>query len=68
MTLRERVLAALDHKQTDRVPLQFSAANMDPKQLKDNYGKTLCFEGGMCVQKVLPFGSVEEVRDETRGY
>ncbi len=46
--------------------LQFSAANMDPKQLKDNYGRTLCFEGGMCVQKVLPFGSVEEVREETR--
>ena len=46
--------------------LQFSAANMDPHQLKDNYGKILCFEGGMCVQKVLPFGTVEEVRQETR--
>ena len=34
--------------------LQFSAANMDPRHLKENFGKELCFEGGMCVQKVLP--------------
>jgi uroporphyrinogen decarboxylase len=46
--------------------LQFSAANMDPRHLKDNFGKELCFEGGMCVQKVLPFGSVVEVREECR--
>ena len=46
--------------------LQFSAANMDPEHLKDTFGKVLCFEGGMCVQKVLPFGTIEEVREETR--
>jgi uroporphyrinogen decarboxylase len=46
--------------------LQFSAARMDAQDLKNNYGEKLCFEGGMCVQKVLPFGSVEEVREETR--
>jgi len=46
--------------------LQFSAANMDPRDLKDRFGSRLCFEGGMCVQKVLPFGSVEEVREECR--
>ena len=46
--------------------LQFSAARMDAQELKDNFGEKLCFEGGMCVQKVLPFGSVEEVRKETR--
>jgi len=46
--------------------LQFSAANMDPKHLKDNFGKELCFEGGMCVQNVLPFGSVDEVKAEAR--
>lgn len=46
--------------------LQFSAANMDPQHLKDNFGKDLCFEGGMCVQKVLPYGSLEEVRQECR--
>lgn len=46
--------------------LQFSAAGMDPSLLKEHYGEKLCFEGGMCVQKVLPFGSVEEVREECR--
>ncbi len=46
--------------------LQFSAANMDPQHLKDNFGKALCFEGGMCVQKVLPYGSSAEVREECR--
>jgi len=46
--------------------LQFSAANMDPQHLKENFGDKLCFEGGMCVQKVLPFGTVEQVREETR--
>ena len=46
--------------------LQFSAVNMDPQHLKDMFGKGLCFEGGMCVQKVLPFGTIEEVREECR--
>jgi len=46
--------------------LQFSAANMDPRHLKENFGERLCFEGGMCVQKVLPFGTVDVVREETR--
>jgi len=46
--------------------LQFSAAQMDPQQLKDRFGEVLCFEGGMCVQQVLPFGTSEEVRQETR--
>jgi uroporphyrinogen decarboxylase len=46
--------------------LQFSAAHMDPLHLKEEFGEKLCFEGGMCVQKVLPFGSVEEVREECR--
>jgi uroporphyrinogen decarboxylase len=46
--------------------LQFSADNMDPRQIKDRFGNNLCFEGGMCVQKVLPFGTAEEVKEETR--
>jgi uroporphyrinogen decarboxylase len=44
--------------------LQFSSENMDPAYLKSNFGDKLCFEGGMCVQKVLPFGTVDEVRAE----
>lgn len=46
--------------------LQFSAANMDPRDPKDKHGETLCFEGGMCVQKILPYGSIDEVREECR--
>lgn len=44
--------------------LQFSADNMDPVFLKTEFGDRLCFEGGMCVQKVLPFGTVNEVKKE----
>jgi uroporphyrinogen decarboxylase len=44
--------------------LQFDAAGMDPRILKDRYGDRLCFEGGVSVQRTLPFGAVEEVRRE----
>jgi len=44
--------------------LQFDARGMDPVALKTNYGNRLCFEGGVSVQKTLPFGTPEEVREE----
>jgi uroporphyrinogen decarboxylase len=44
--------------------LQFSAAGMEPAALKQRYGDRLCFEGGVSVQTTLPFGTVEEVRQE----
>ncbi len=44
--------------------LQFDARGMDPRKLKDRYGDRLCFEGGVSVQKTLPFGTVEDVRRE----
>ena len=44
-------------------PLQINAAGMDPKKLKERYGRDLIFwGGGVDTQKVLPFGSPEEVR------
>ena len=46
--------------------LQFDAAGMDPEALKCRYGDRLCFEGGVSVQKTLPFGSVEDVQQEVR--
>ncbi len=46
--------------------LQFDAAEMDPQVLKDEYGDRLCFEGGVSVQKTLPFGTVDDVRQETQ--
>jgi len=45
--------------------LQFDAAGMDPQILKESYGETLCFEGGVSVQKTLPLGTVEDVIEET---
>jgi len=46
--------------------LQFSAPGMDAVVLKDRYGHRLCFEGGISVQTTLPFGTVEDVREEVR--
>ncbi len=43
-----------------------NAKDMDPIALKSQYGDRLCFEGGICVQKILPFGTEEEVIDETK--
>jgi uroporphyrinogen decarboxylase len=46
--------------------LQFDAAGMDPAALKERHGRQLCFEGGVSVQKTLPFGTPEDVRAEVR--
>ena len=45
--------------------LQFDAKGMDPRELKARYGDRLCFEGGVSVQKTLPFGSPRDVQQET---
>ena len=45
--------------------LQFSAKGMDPDVLKNQFGDRLSFEGGICVQQTLPFGTAEDVRAET---
>jgi uroporphyrinogen decarboxylase len=47
-------------------PLQFDARGMDPAILKKMAGTRLCFEGGVSVQKLLPFGTAEEVVNETK--
>ncbi len=46
--------------------LQFNAKGMDPGILKSKYGDRLCFEGGVCVQKTLPFGTREQVSEEVK--
>jgi hypothetical protein len=44
-------------------PVQISAAGMDPVQLKEKYGRRLVFwGGGVDTQKVLPFGTPDQVR------
>lgn len=48
-------------------PVQVSAAGMDSTRLKKKYGRRLSFWGGASdTQKVLPHGSIQEVRSETR--
>jgi hypothetical protein len=46
-------------------PVQINATGMDPKHLKDTYGKDLVFwGGGVDTQKLLPFGTPEQVRKQ----
>lgn len=48
-------------------PVQLSAANMDAKELKKEFGDKLTFwGGGVDTQKTLPFGKPEDVRKEVR--
>ena len=61
---RERVRLALAHQETDRAPIAMVCSGINPVALKTNYGDRLCFEGGVSVQKTLPFGTPEEVKKE----
>jgi hypothetical protein len=46
-------------------PVQCSAAGMEPEQLKANFGEHIVFwGGGVDTQKVLPFGTPAEVREQ----
>ncbi len=48
-------------------PVQIGAAGMDPQHLKDTYGDRITFwGGGVDTQKVLPFGSPEDVKKQVR--
>jgi hypothetical protein len=48
-------------------PVQCSAANMDPRRLKETYGPRITFwGGGVDTQRTLPFGTPEDVRKEVR--
>lgn len=46
-------------------PVQINAEGMDPKKLKEKYGRDLTFwGGGVDTQHVLPFGKPTEVREQ----
>ncbi len=48
-------------------PFQVNCAGMDTKEFKRLYGKDLTIWGGSCdTQHVLPYGTVQEVKDETK--
>ncbi len=43
----------------------FQPEVMDVDSLISQYRTRLCFHGGLSIQKILPFGTVQEVKDET---
>jgi len=45
-------------------PIQVSAADMDPVRLKREFGRHLCFWGGIDTRDVLPRGTADDVRAE----
>ena len=48
-------------------PIQVSAANMDTKRLKKEFGKDITFWGGGCdTQTVLPYKTVNDVKEEVQ--
>jgi uroporphyrinogen decarboxylase len=48
-------------------PVQVSARNMDTRKLKREFGRYITFWGGGCdTQKILPYGTPEDVRSEVR--
>jgi len=48
-------------------PVQVSASGMEPDLLKEKYGDRIVFwGGGVDPQKTMPFGTPEEVAEETR--
>jgi len=47
-------------------PVQVSAAGMDTAWLKREFGRQLCFWGGIDSHQVLPYGTQEDVRAEVR--
>ena len=47
-------------------PIQWRCGDWDLDWLKTEFGKELCFHGGIDNQHTLPFGSVEDVISEVR--
>lgn len=47
-------------------PFQPLAAGMEPVALKRDFGRHLTLHGGIDMQELLPHGSVEQVREETK--
>jgi uroporphyrinogen decarboxylase len=48
-------------------PFQVNCKGMDTKKFKKEFGKDITIWGGSCDnQKIMPFGTPQQVRDETR--
>lgn len=44
--------------------IQPEASNMDPETLKREFGDRLAFHGGISIQRTMPFGTPQDVRNE----
>ena len=63
----ERIIPRLIDAGVDALhPIQALAANMDARTLSRKYNGKLVFVGGVDTQRLLPFGTAREVRDEVR--
>ncbi len=47
-------------------PIQWTCPGMSMTELKTEYGEQICFHGAVENQRILPFGTQEEVRAEVR--
>ena len=47
-------------------PVQWACPGMELEGLKRDFGDSVCFHGGIENQRILPFGTPEEVRAEVR--
>ncbi|MFQ6067662.1 MAG: uroporphyrinogen decarboxylase family protein, partial [bacterium] len=47
-------------------PIQIRAQDMDPKELKRQFGRDICFHGSIDIQKELPFRTPDEIRNIVR--
>lgn len=47
-------------------PVQWTCPGMDMTELKKEFGDRICFHGAVENQRILPFGTPEEVRSEVR--
>ena len=47
-------------------PVQWACPGMDMVELKAEFGQRICFHGAVDNQRILPFGTPEEVRAEVR--
>lgn len=47
-------------------PVQPDVHDMDRRDLKRTFGDRICFHGSISIQKTLPFGTPDDVRNEVR--
>ncbi len=46
--------------------IQPEAVNMSLGDLMTNFGDRLCFHGGISIQKIMPFGTLDDIRNEVK--